>query len=509
MNTAVKKIGFVAGLVGFVLLLVFYKHPEYPQAGAMAGVTCLMAVWWITEAIPIPATALVPLALFGVLKIMTGKETAPFYANYLIFLFTGGFIIALAMERWNLHRRIALGIIGLIGSKPRQLVLGFMLATAFLSMWISNTATTMMFLPIAMSVIGVIRQKIKDDHAGLEDVKLKERLRFLDNFSVTLMLSIAYAASIGGISTLVGTPTNVSLLRIYEIHFPQAAEISFASWFAMALPLSMVFLLIAWFVMTVVLFPTRGGRFFEGDEVIRRERAKLGPMSAAELRVLIVFAATAVLWFLRRDIRLGPGEGGFVIPGWSGLLGIAEYVDDGTVAIFMALLLFIIPSGKKKGQVLMNWETAVKLPWGILLLFGGGFALAGGIKETGLSTLIGEQLKFLAPYPSYVLVGGISTLMTFMTEVTTNTATTNMILPIIAGISESIEVPPLLLMIPATLSASCAFMLPVATPPNAIVFASGYVPIRKMVLAGIVLNLIGIVLVTLTVLFIAKGIFSL
>lgn len=322
------------------------------------------------------------------------------------------------------------------------------------------------------------------------------------------MLGIAYAASIGGVATLIGTPTNVILSRIYEIQFPQADPISFVSWFLMALPLSVVFLGVTWFVLTGILFPTAKGTIFDGRDVIRYERAKLGPMSRAEKYVLTVFLATVLLWLFRADIDLAIGSAPIIIPGWSSILGIEKHVDDGTVAVVMAILLFVIPSREQKSKKLMDWETAVKLPWGILLLFGGGFALAGGLMESGLSQWVGEKLHFLAQYPHWVLVGGIGLLVTFLTELTSNMATTSVLEPIIASIAKANGIPPLLIMIPAALSASFAFMLPVATPPNAIVFASGHVPIRKMVCAGIALNLIGVLLVVLTVLVLTARIFS-
>jgi sodium-dependent dicarboxylate transporter 2/3/5 len=393
----------------------------------------------------------------------------------------------------------------MIGSRPRQIVLGFMCATAFLSMWISNTATTVMMVPIAMSVIDVVGRKKKE---GLTESSEKTLLGDGgDNFALTLMLGIAYAASIGGVATLIGTPTNLILTQVYETQFPQSNPISFAGWFVMAMPLSVLFLAVAWFMLTRILFPTANDSIFDGQEVIRSERAKLGRISPAEMRVLILFLATAFLWLFRTSIAFTIGGTAIAIPGWSNILGIAKYVDDGTIAIVMSILLFIVPSKMGKGEKLMDWETAVKLPWGIILLFGGGFALAGGFTESGLSLWIGERLHFLAQCSDGVLVGGIGLLVTFLTELNSNMATTSMLEPIIAGIAKANNIPPLLIMIPAALSASFAFMLPVATAPNAIVFASGHIPIRKMVRAGIVLNLIGVGLVILTVFILTVRIF--
>ncbi len=508
MSKKHQTIGLVLGLAAFAACAVLWRDAEHPTMGPMAGIAALMAVWWISEAVPLPVTALLPIALFPCLKIMSANAASSLFFNKLIFLFVGGFIIALAMKKCNLHRRIALGIIAMIGSRPRQIVLGFMCATAFLSMWISNTAATVMMVPIAMSVIEVVGQKIGRSSSKSNDETGAIGQSPPNNFALTLMLGIAYAASIGGVATLIGTPTNLILAQVYETQFPQASPISFAGWFVMALPLSIVFLAVAWFTLTRVLFPTADNRIFDGRDIIRQERAKLGRISAAEMRVLIIFLATAFLWLFRKDINLSIGTSGMAIPGWSNMLGIAKYVDDGTVAIVMAILLFIIPSKQHKGERLMDWETAVKLPWGILLLFGGGFALAGGFTESGLSQWIGGRLHFLAQYPNGVLVGGIGLLVTFLTELTSNMATTSVIEPIIAGIAKANGIPPLVIMIPAALSASFAFMLPVATAPNAIVFASGHIPIRKMVCAGIVLNLIGVLLVVLTVLVLTTRIFG-
>jgi sodium-dependent dicarboxylate transporter 2/3/5 len=504
MSKKHQKIGLVLGLTAFAAFAVLWRDAEHPTMGPMAGIAILMAVWWISEAVPLPATALLPIALFPCLKIMSAKAATSLFFNKVIFLFLGGFIIALAMKKCNLHRRIALGIIALIGSRPRQIVLGFMCATAFLSMWISNTATTVMMVPIAMSVIDVVGQKIGKGSSKISAMEQGSP----NNFALTLMLGVAYAASIGGVATLIGTPTNLILAQIYETQFPQADPISFAGWFVMALPLSIVFLAVAWFTLTSVLFPTANSRIFDGQDVIRQERAKLGRITSAEMRVLLIFLAAAFLWLFRMDINLSIGASGIAIPGWSNTLGVAKHVDDGTIAIVMAILLFIIPSKQHKGEKLMDWETAVKLPWGILVLFGGGFALAGGFAESGLSQWVGERLHFLAQYPHGVLVGGIGLLVTFLTELTSNMSTTSVLEPIIAGMAKANGIPPLLIMIPAALSASFAFMLPVATAPNAIVFASGHIPIRKMVFAGIVLNLIGVLLVLLTVLILTVRIFG-
>lgn len=475
-----QRIGLVLGPALFILFIFAIDlDPANPAVSRTAAAAILVAVWWITEALPIPATSLLPLVLFPFLGVMKGKAVASNYMNSSIFLFMGGFLIALTIERWNLHRRIALAILNLLGDRPRRLILGFMIATAFLSMWISNTATTMMMLPIGIAVA------IKVEEGSTDPV-------FRTRFPLALMLAIAYSASIGGIGTLIGTPPNLAFSRIYAISFKDAPPITFADWLLMALPLVIIFLGVSWFMLVRVLVPVANKGFAGGRELIRKEYDDLGPISTPERRTAIIFALVALLWITRSNIDLGS----IMIPGWSNLLGLKGLVDDGTVAIGVGVLLFIIPSGTGSGKFLLNWDTAVKLPWGILLLFGGGFALANGFMESGLSEWIGTRLSVIADVSPVLMVAGTSALLTFLTELTSNTGTTEMILPVLAALSVAMNIHPLLLMLPATMSASCAFMLPVATPPNAIVFGSGRVPIARMAAVGIVLNLIGIVLIT-------------
>ncbi len=473
-----QTIGLYAGPIVALSILFFADlDPSNPLVTRAAAVAVLMAVWWITEAIPIPATALLPVALFPLLGIMKGKEVAGTYFNSIIFLFIGGFIMALAMQRWNLHRRIALKTMLLIGSSPNRILLGFMAATAFLSMWISNTATTMMMVPIAMAVIVKIKEESPDNTGS--------------RFAVGLLIGIAYSASIGGIATLIGTPPNLSFSRIFAIYFPNAPEITFAGWMAFGLPVSIVFLAIAWALLAFLFGPGKR-KMTAGRDLFREEYKRLGRMSFEENAVLVMFVLLALLWLLRKEIVLGS----FTIPGWSTILPVPAFVDDGTVAIAVALLLFLIPSRTKPGKRLMNWTTAQKLHWGIVILFGGGFALASGFKESGLAVWVAEQAAGLAGLSPVLLVAWVSTTLTFLTELTSNTATTEMILPLLGSLAVAIKVNPLLLMIPATLSASCAFMLPVATPPNAIVFGTGEVRMADMIRVGIFMNIIGVVLIT-------------
>jgi len=472
------RLGLVLAPAAALALLLFADlSPGNVAVTRMAAVAVLMAGWWITEAIPIPATALLPVALFPMLGILQGKQTAGLYFNSIIFLFIGGFLFAIAMQRWDLHRRIALRILLVLGSSPRRMMLGFMAASWFLSMWISNTASTMMMVPMVMAIV----------------LQLRERFE-VGRLPVALLLGVAYSASIGGLATLIGTPPNLSFVRILEIVFPASPGISFAVWFLFALPLSAFFLLVAWWVLCAVFLrdvgtvPARTGIF-------REERERLGPMTYEQGVVLVLFALLVGAWMFRADIELF----GFTLRGWSNLFPVAAYIDDGTVAVTVALLLFVIPSRARPGQRLMDWESAAGVRWGIVLLFGGGFALASGFKESGLSEWLGTQLTALADAPPLLLVLSVCGLLTFMTELTSNTATTEMALPVLGSLAVAVQTDPLLLMVPATLSASCAFMLPVATPPNAIVFGSGEVTMTDMMRVGIFLNLIGMVLITTAV----------
>ena len=477
-----KKIHFIkisalilGPLFSLIFMLFFDLKPGHPEVTRTAAVAFLMAVWWITEVVPLAVTALLPVALFPFLGIMKGKVVASYYFNNIIFLFIGGFILALAMQRWELHKRIALKIILTIGVSPKRIILGFMSATAFLSMWISNTATAMIMVPIAMATI----------------LKLEENFtpELVNRFATGMLLGIAYAASIGGMATLIGTPPNLALAKIFSITFPKAPEISFANWMIFALPISLIFLLCSWLLLTAMF--ARGVRFSTSLDIFKQEYQKLGKMSFEEWVIFLDFLIICLLLFFRKDINLGF----FHIKGWSSLFSKPTFIDDGTVAIAFAIPLFFIPARKNK-EMIMDWETATKLPWGIVLLFGGGFALAAGFKHSGLSIWIGQQLNNLSHFNVLFIVATICTMMTFLTELTSNTATTQMILPILASVSLAIKVNPLLLMIPATLSASCAFMLPVATPPNAIIFGTQRLKVYDMAKTGIILNIIGIILIT-------------
>ena len=446
----------------------------------MAAVAILMAGWWITEAIPIPATSILPVALFPLLGIMDGRTTAQTYFNHLIFLFIGGFLFALSMQKWDLHRRIALRILRMLGTKPRRVILGFMLSTWFLSMWISNTASTMMMVPMAMAILIPFREHLEPKQAK--------------RFSIALILGVAYSASIGGMATLIGTPPNLSLVRILEITFPEAPELSFSNWFVFALPTAATFVLIAWWVLCRLARIDKGGIPVSRDLFVK-EHARMGKMTFEQGAIAVLFFLLVFGWMFRKDVDVA----GITLPGWSNLLSNPKAVDDGTVAIVIALLLFLIPSRAQPGKRLMDWEAASGIRWGIVLMFGGGFALATGFKESGLSAWFGGQLVGLETMHPLLMVFCICLVMTFLTELTSNLATTELVLPILASMAVAVHTNPLLLMIPATLSASCAFMLPVATAPNAIAFGSGEIKIHEMMRYGIALNLLGVALITAAV----------
>lgn len=434
-----------------------------------------MALWWITESVPLAATSLLPLVLLPLCGVMSGKEVAPLYVNSTIFLYLGGFLIALAMERWQLHRRVALRTLLWFGRTPRRLVLGFMCVCGGLSAFISNTATAGAMLPVGMAVV-----------QGLEERAGREATAAL---GTSLMLGIAYGCSIGGIATLVGTPPNLALKTIFENTFPDAPPITFAQWALLGAPLAAVMLVTTWWLLTAWLYPPAPGLRIDRD-VLRRQYRALGPMQIEEKIVAVIFGLTGILWMFRVPIQMG----GFRLPGWSELLPQRQLVDDGTVAIGMALLLFLFPSRSRKGERLLDIAVFGKVPWGIILLFGGGCALAEGFVRSGLSRWLADTaFAGVREAPSWMVVAAISVTMSLLTELTSNTASTQMVLPLLAAAALSQAVHPLLLMIPATLAASMAFMMPVGTPPNAIVFGSGWLSIRQMVRAGVWVKLAGLI----------------
>lgn len=485
MRTFIQWAGLALGpalaLLTWFFLPENYADPqgntvEFVAAGRVtAALAAWMAVWWMTAAIPVYATALLPLAILPLFGAGGIRETAAPYAHELIFLFMGGFVIALAMQRWGLHQRIALGALRFAGTRLARIVAGFMAVTAFLSMWVSNTATTIMMLPIALSVIGLERNVGGDKSPVTAPAT---------SFAPALLLGIAYAASIGGIGTLIGTPPNLFLASFAESEL--GISISFARWMAVGLPLVIVFVPITWFLLTRVLFPLKDERIAGGTDTIPRMFRSLGPMNRGERITLVVFVLTATAWMTRPLLTQ------LTFFDTRPLAGLT----DAGIAIVAALVLFVSPVNIRQRVFAMDWETATRLPWGLLLLFGGGLSLAGAISRNGVSEFIGSQVAALGTVPVLVMIIVVVTMMIFLTELTSNIATTAALVPILAAIAPPMGFHPLLLAVPATIAASCAFMLPVATPPNAIVFGSGHIDIAQMMRAGIGLNLIGIVLIT-------------
>lgn len=492
-----QGLGLLAGLALAALIYFIFPasavdtiaevDPEteytYEALRITAAVAVLMGAWWMTEAIPLAATALVPLVAFPLFQVVTFAQISSPYASPTIFLFMGGFILALGMQRWNLHRRLALSVVLLVGTKPKQLVAGFMLATGFLSMWVSNTATAVVMLPIGVSVLQLTAETV----GGMRNQK---------RFATGLMLAIAYAASIGSLGTIIGTPPNALLVAyMADTH---DVQIGFGQWMLVGVPLALIYMAIAWFILVTVFKPEvdsiPGGR-----EMIKEELHKMGKMKFGEAATAVVFALTALCWVFVPIL----------------LKGSDIKVDDAAIGLVASLLLFMIPADTKTGVRLMDWKTANELPWDVLLLFGGGLALSKMFSDSGLSLWIGEVAKGLGTLPLFLLIFAIAALVLILTEFTSNTATAATFLPIMAGVAVGIGLSAsgnqniLLLTIPVALSATCAFMLPVATPPNAIAYGSGYVKIGDMIKGGVWLNVVGVVLVTLVTYFLAVPVFGL
>ncbi|WP_027077909.1 SLC13 family permease [Maribacter antarcticus] len=469
MRISKQVIGRILGPLSFFYILFFF-HPEglSDSANAVLASVAWVAIWWITEAIPIYVTALLPLVLFPLSGGLDLTTTALSYGHKYIFLYMGGFVLAIAIEKWNLHKRIALSIINIIGTNVINIILGFMLATAFLSMWISNTAATVIILPIAMAIVSQLNDN--------PDTLVNEN----KIFGKALMLSIAYSASIGGISTLIGTPTNLVLAGVVETTFGK--EITFTEWFVLGFPISVLLLFICWYYLTRFAFDFNQKEFPGGRKEIATQLKALGKMSFEEKIVLVVFAGTAFAWISRSFL----------------LQKLVPAMDDTIIAMISVVILFLLPTGQKN-QKLILWEDAVKLPWGILILFGGGLTLALGFDSSGLALWIGSKLTALETLPFILLLLILITLVNFLTEITSNIATTAILLPVLVSLAPVLGVHPYYLMIGATLAASCAFMLPVATPPNAVVFGAGYLEMDDMVKKGFWLNIISILILTAAV----------
>ncbi|MFD3686712.1 SLC13 family permease [Nocardiopsis sp. NPDC058631] len=472
--TPARVTGLALGPLLFVATLMFFEPEGLSSAGrAVLATTLWVATWWITEAIPIPVTSLLPVVLLPLTSALDGDAVVAAYGNDIIFLFLGGFSLAIAMEKWNLHQRIALSIVAAIGTSPRRIVLGFMVATGFLSMWVSNTAATMMMIPVGLAVV----------YQAARSLRGGEFADDLPKFEKSIVFGIGYAATIGGLGTLIGTPPLAVLAATVGELFGES--ISFGGWMVFGVPIAVILLALAWFYLTGVKLRVRFKQLPGGREIIREERRSLGGMSTEEKVVLGVFLGTAFMWVTRSFL-------------WEDLL---PGISDGVIAIAATVVLFTLPSRSAGEKRILQWEDSKKIPWGILLLFGGGLAIAAGFVDTGLSAWIGEQLRVLDGVNIILTIILATALVLFLTEITSNAATATMILPVMAALAVSLNIHPYALMVPCAMAANCAFMLPVGTPPNAIMFGTGRVKIMEMVRTGFWLNLIALALVIAGTLF--------
>ena len=463
-------LGLILGPILFLVIMIFVDAEGLSfEAKCILASTAWMAIWWVTECVPISVTALLPIVLFPLTGGMDLATTTAAYGHKLVFLFVGGFLIALAIEKWHLHKRLALNIISVTGSNKSRVILGFMLATAFLSMWISNTATSIMILPVGLAIIS----QLKDDPKTVENEN--------EVFGKSLMIAIAYSASIGGMATLIGTPPNMVLAGVVEESY--GIKLNMFDWMKFGVPLSSFLLFVCWLYLTKIAFKFKNEEFSAGKEEILRQINKLGRFSNEEIKVLIVFTLTALGWIFRGSIET-----------------IFPMIDDTIIAIFFAVTLFIIPTkNQKTNTTLLVWNDTVKLPWGILILFGGGMAIASAFGKSGLALWIADLLTNLNDVSLFLIILIIVTSINLLTEVTSNMATTAMLLPVLVTIALAIDVHPYFLLVAATLAASCAFMLPISTPPNAVVFGSGFLKIEDMFKKGVWMNLISIITITLVV----------
>lgn len=493
-----------AGLVlaGVVYLSLGSAEGLTPDARWVATIATLMAVWWMTEAIPLAATSLLPIVLIPMLTEQTVGETTSPYASSIVFLFLGGFLIAIAMEKWELHRRVALVTLRGVGVEPKRIVLGMMLTTGFLSMWVSNTATTLMMLPIGLSVLTLVAERKNPDQVTDPEEGDEASGRISDivqdpnvqKFGVCLVLSIAWAASMGGLGTLLGSPPNaiVAGYAADELGRP----IGFLQWMMIGFPLAVIFIFLGWFLMTRFLYRFELDEIPGGRAMITKEITKLGPVSQGEKMVALVFAGAAFFWVVPGLLATLPGVGSFFAP--------FDVFDDTAIAIAAGVALFILP-GKGRRTMVLEWKDAEKgLPWGVLLLFGGGLSLASAVASSGLDEWFGEQVSGLGGLSALALIAAVTTLILFLTEITSNTATAATFIPVLGGVAIGIGADPMMLLLPAAFAATCAFMLPVGTPPNAIVFGSGAVSIAEMARGGFVLNIVGVLLITI-VFYLAAG----
>ncbi|MFB4213695.1 DASS family sodium-coupled anion symporter [Shouchella sp. JSM 1781072] len=473
-----QLVGLILGPLLFLLTILFFEPAGLSADGQrVLAVTLWIATWWMTEAIPIPATSLMPLILLPITGAMEGSDVASSYGNDIIFLFLGGFFIATAMEKWDLHKRIALFIISVIGTSTQRILLGFMLATGFLSMWVSNTAAVMMMIPMALAITAQVAAALKDE----------EHKRDLPKFEKSLLFGVGYAGTIGGLGTLIGTPPNIILAAQLDTIF--GITIGFGTWMLFAVPVVLILLFFTWFYLGRINFKTSIKTLPGGKELIASERQKLGKTSFEEKVVGAVFLFAAFMWITREFFWAGDDPLIVQLPG----------ISDGMIAIIATMLLFLIPA--KAATRILDWSDSKDIPWGVLLLFGGGLAIAAGFQSSGLSTWIGDQLTILDGLHMLLIIGGATLLIMMLTEITSNTATATMILPVVGALAVAIDIHPFALMIPCAMAANCAFMLPVGTPPNAIIFGTGKLKIIEMVKAGFWLNVFATILIVLAVYF--------
>ncbi len=481
-----KAYGLLVGVAAFILVMLLPLNSVMPHGAQMtAAVTVLIVIFWIMQPIPIEATALIPLVVFPLLGVLSVTEAAVPYADNVIFLFMGGFMIAMAMQRWNLHRRIALSIVPKTGASPTKLILGFMISTAFLSMWISNSATAMMMIPIAVAIILTVFP-----HKSPKEMDKQEKA-----FAGCLVLSIAYSAGVGGIATLIGTPANAIFASMLSKFYPDAPPVDFFTWMLFGVPFAALMILIVWLWLTKIAYRKMPKNLNNTKEILQKQVEELGPMGQGEKNTLFVFLFAALAWIFKDQKQIGS----FIIPGINSLYtaGMLPFkIEDCTIAIFCALLLFLIPVSWKNHEFTLNWKWASRIPWGILLLFGSGMSLSAAFKASGLSAAIGETFTGIT-IPVILLVLLLAFAVMILTEFTSNTAVANIMIPIMTGVAAGLAVNPFILMITVAVASSLAFMLPVATPPNAVAYGTDYVNMRDMVTAGWSLNLIGIILFTI------------
>ena len=478
-KTLRDKVAILLGAAIFLLLLIGNPMGVEAKAAKVLAVAALMVIWWITEALPMPAVALVPLVLFPLMGIAPIKEVAAGYGDSIIFLFMGGFMLGLAIEKWNLHKRIALSIVNITGTSGDRIILGFILATGFISMWLSNTATTMMMFPIAASVIAVV----KENHKGNAH---------LGNFAAAMMLAIAYASNFGGIGTIIGTPPNVAFVGFINEKYGYAVQ--FVDWVIVCMPIAILLLIMLYLVMTKWLFRNHLGSDPATRDLIKHELKQLGKISGTEKRVLIIFSATALLWITKDLINIALTNDSI-----KSYIGVVK-LDDTIIAMMGALALFICPASdrnKEGSRFILDWSDTSKMAWGILMLFGGGIALASALEKAGLIQMLGNWIAGNSAGGGILLIFLVTFISLFVSEVMSNIAQVIVFSPVIAGIADAMHINPILLGIPMTLGASCASMMPMGTPPNAIVFASGHIKLSQMVKTGFIMNLLAVILITL------------